>query len=335
VIAASRRRDAQRDVAVARLQLGSVRLLQHDYPKALDEYETALGIVSEIDDPEMVATAWHQIGMLHRQYDKPKEAENAYKQSLGFRFRSGNRAAEASALGELGNLYAATGQAEYAVNFFRQAAAKYADPQVADLISEGVVHSNAGAALLQLGRLVESRSELLRALECKKPFGHAAEPWNTLDLLSELELAEGGSEAAALARRQAIAAYLAYRRDGGENQSGRPTAGLCTEIAQMIANGLREEAVNGLAKRRKMPDVPPDAYPFFDALATVVAGSRDPALADNPALDYRDAAELLLLLEHLWCERRSRWLSMAESLFVEPWTAIPDHTSPPASAHRR
>lgn len=34
-------------------------------------------------------------------------------------------------------------------------------------------------------------------------------------------------------------------------------------------------------------------------LQTILHGDRDPALADDPALDYDDAAELLLLLERL------------------------------------
>jgi len=46
----------------------------------------------------------------------------------------------------------------------------------------------------------------------------------------------------------------------------------------------------------------PDAaeqLPFIGALQAVVAGSRDPALADQPELDYTMAAEILLLIETL------------------------------------
>jgi hypothetical protein len=34
-------------------------------------------------------------------------------------------------------------------------------------------------------------------------------------------------------------------------------------------------------------------------LQAILHGNRDPALTTDPALDYRDAAELLLLLETL------------------------------------
>ncbi len=39
--------------------------------------------------------------------------------------------------------------------------------------------------------------------------------------------------------------------------------------------------------------------PFIGALQAVFAGSRDPALADQPELDYTMAAEILLLIETL------------------------------------
>jgi hypothetical protein len=35
------------------------------------------------------------------------------------------------------------------------------------------------------------------------------------------------------------------------------------------------------------------------AVVTILNGSRDPALADDPALHYGDAAEVLFLLERL------------------------------------
>jgi len=37
----------------------------------------------------------------------------------------------------------------------------------------------------------------------------------------------------------------------------------------------------------------------LQAIRTLLNGSRDPALADDPALDYADAAELLFLIARL------------------------------------
>ncbi|MCP4590563.1 MAG: hypothetical protein GY842_07455, partial [bacterium] len=46
-------------------------------------------------------------------------------------------------------------------------------------------------------------------------------------------------------------------------------------------------------------ELPGYLRPLIPALLAVVDGSRDPALAPDPDLDYDDAAEILLLLERL------------------------------------
>ena len=38
---------------------------------------------------------------------------------------------------------------------------------------------------------------------------------------------------------------------------------------------------------------------MFSTFQAILAGNRDPALADDPALDIDDVAEILLLLERL------------------------------------
>jgi hypothetical protein len=38
---------------------------------------------------------------------------------------------------------------------------------------------------------------------------------------------------------------------------------------------------------------------FVSASTTIIEGNRNSSILDNPALDYDDAAELLLLLERL------------------------------------
>ena len=91
-----------------------------------------------------------------------------------------------------------------------------------DLANEGKVTKQPGHTLIKLRRYDEARQELQRAIECKKPYGHAAEPWKTWSILEDLERATGHTEAAQAARQQAIETYLAYRRAGGVSQSTRP-----------------------------------------------------------------------------------------------------------------
>jgi tetratricopeptide (TPR) repeat protein len=211
----------------------------------------------------------------------------------------GDRAAEASTLNQLGNLYSQMRRAEDAVRFYRQAADIYAAREIVDLAKEGIVRSNVADELLKLGRPDEARREIRRAIECKKPFGHAAQQWKSFGILTNIERAAGNTPAAAQARGQAIAAYLAYRRDGGESQVGGITVQVCAALAQAIANGHPAQSAAELAQMAKKADLPVYARRLLPALQSILSGSRDRALAADPNLDYSVAAELHLLLDRL------------------------------------
>jgi hypothetical protein len=162
---------------------------------------------------------------------------------------------------------------------------------------EGVVRSNLAVPLMALQRYDKARQELQRAIECKKPFGHAAIPWTTSALLHNLEQATGNAPAAADAWQQAVQCYLAYRRAGGENHA--PEARLCAQIAHAIRQGDTTEVPQYLAQAAAAADTPAWLKAMLPKLHAILHGDRDPALAADPTLDYDDAAELLLLLETL------------------------------------
>ena len=207
-----------------------------------------------------------------------------------------DRRGEAHTLGELGLLYDARGRLDEAVTFHRQAAAKCVELQ--DMANEGAVRGNAGSTLVRLGRYDEARQELLRAIECREPYGHAAEPWKTWAILHDLEQATGHPQAAHAARQKAIQAFLAYRRAGGETRQGISPQPY-QWVAQAIHQNQRALAERTLAQLAARPDLPAYRKPLLPKLQAILRGHRDPALADDPSLHYTDAAELLLLLEQL------------------------------------
>jgi hypothetical protein len=147
-----------------------------------------------------------------------------------------------------------------------------------------------------LRRLDEARQEIRRATECGAQLGHASEPWKTWYVLSRIETDAGNASAAAEAKQKAVECYLAYRHDGGENQEvdGR----ISLAVTQRLLAGdpaaastlLQQIAANPKAERFR---------PCIQALQTIVASSRDHALADAPDLSYTMAAEILFLLETL------------------------------------
>jgi tetratricopeptide (TPR) repeat protein len=287
-----------RGVAVGKGQLGSVRLEQRRYPEALAAYADARERFTRLDEPGSVAVIWHQTGMVYQEAGQPEAAEDAYRKSLAIKLRLGDVAGQASTLNQLGNLYHdVLDRPEEAVAFYRQAVDKSVES--GDIAREGLSRNNLADTLRKLRRFDEARQEIRRAIECKEPFGHAAEPWTTWAILANIETATGNPAAAAEAKSKAIACYLAYRRDGGENHfaDGR----IALAVTRPLLAGNAAEA--GALLERLAAD--PDAawlLPFVGALQAIVAGSRDHALAEPPELDHTMAAEILFLIETL--ERR-------------------------------
>jgi tetratricopeptide (TPR) repeat protein len=284
-----------RQVAVGKGQLGNVRLAQRRYPEALAAHAEARQRFTALNEPGTVAVSWHQTGRVYQEAGQPQAAEDAYRQSLAINVRLGDVAGQASTLNQLGNLYGyLLDRPEDAAGFYRQAVAKSVENR--DLAKEGLRRSNLAITLLQLRRLDEARQEILRAIDCDAQFGHASEPWASWSILAEIETNTGNAAAAAEAKGKAIACYLAYRRDGGENHN--PAGRISLAVTQALRDGDPAQAANLLQQLAADPESA-ELLPFIGALQAVVAGSRDPALADQPGLDYSMAAEILLLIESL------------------------------------
>ncbi|MFN8488541.1 MAG: hypothetical protein U0350_13155 [Caldilineaceae bacterium] len=184
---------------------------------------------------------------------------------------------------------------EEAVTFFRQATNIYVELE--DMRWEGVTRNNVANTLRQLKRYAEARSEILRAIECGRPFGHVVEPWKAFNILHDIETAVGNQAAARAAWVQARDTYLAYRRQGGYAQGSGGK--LVDEVLGLLAQQKIDE-VNALFQELGSDSETPDLIKqLIQAMLSIFNGSRDPALADDPALDYDDAAEILFLLERL------------------------------------
>ena len=291
-------REDLRGVAVNKGQLGTVRLEQQRYAEALEAYQQARDTFSRLNEPGSVAITWHQIGRVHQAAGQPVAAEEAYNQSLAIKVRLGDQAGQASTLGQLGNLYDEVLQRpEEAVAFHRRGVEIYG--AIGDTLGEGRQWNNLADTFRKLQRLKEARLAIRRAIECKAPFGHVASPWTSWANLATIEIAAGNIAAAADARHQAVGAYLAYRRDGGENQSrsGR----LALAVRQALASGDPAEVAASLQQLAAAPQAA-SMLPFLRALQAITAGSRERSLAEDPGLSYDQASEVLLLIEALEAE---------------------------------
>jgi tetratricopeptide (TPR) repeat protein len=292
------KRGALRDVAIGKLKLGHVRLDQQRFAEALEANVQARDTFLRLNEPGTAAGAWIQIGMVHEEAGQPEAAEEAYNQSLAIEVRLGDQAGQANSLMRLGSLYNYVLQRpEEAVTLYQRAAEIYGT--IGDTFGEGMQWKNLAAALCKLQRLVEARHAIRRAIECCTPFGQAADPWKTWNILARIETAAGNSAAAADALDQALGAFLVYRRDGGENQSG--SGRLALAVRQALPSGDPAEVASSL-QQLTADSVWAEHLPFLTALQAITAGSRDRSLAEDPGLSYDQAAEVLLLIEALEAE---------------------------------
>ncbi len=296
-IARAERRGAERDVAIGQGQLGTVRLHQRRYREALDAYAQARARFTVLGEQGTVAVVWHQTGIAYQESGNPGAAEDAYRKSLGIAVRLGNRAGQAGTLTQLGHLYQDDlNRPEESVAFYRQAADLYVE--IGDGAKEGVVRNNLGDTLRRLGRLDEARRQIQRAIECNAPFGHVAAPWTTWSILANIESAAANPGAAAAARDRARAAFVAHRRDGGENHTGAGRHALA--VTGHLNAGNPTAARSLLRQTAADPNWQADeARAFIQILDAIAAGSRAPALAEAPDLHWQMAAEVQLLLEAL------------------------------------
>ncbi|MEM9945664.1 MAG: tetratricopeptide repeat protein, partial [Cyanobacteria bacterium P01_D01_bin.36] len=289
-------RESFRDVGVGKMQLATTRMYQGKYEEAIAGFESAKHLFEQQNEPASVAAAWHQLGLVYQKAGQYDPAEEAYRRSLEIETQLGNLSGQASSLNTLGGLYdICLNRPEEAVTFLRQAADKYIAQQ--DLRNEGIARNNIAATLCKLKRYDDARTEILRAIECKPTFGHAAEPWKTFNILHNIETATGNPQAARAAWQKARDAYLAYRQQGGYAQ--QPGGKLADQVLAQVQQGEGEAAVRELSEITGNEAMPEWIKRFVPKLLAVLGGERDGALADDEALDYEESAEVLLLMERL------------------------------------
>ena len=115
--------------------------------------------------------------------------------------------------------------------------------------------------------------------------------------MQQIEAATGNKTAAHAAWVQARDAYLAYRRQGGYAQYA---GGRLVDHVLGLLSQQKSDEVNALFNQLTQDPNTRDSFKLFiQAIITILTGSPNPALADNPALEAVDAAEILFLLDLL------------------------------------
>lgn len=284
-----------RGLAVAKSQLGTLRLRQQDYLAALSAYKTAMKVFEEMGETVSVAVAWHQIGMVYHELQQYIKAEEAYRKSLKLKVQMGNQLGEAGSLVQLGLLYKDQGRAEEAIVFYKQGAAL--STRMGHRVMEATARSNLANVLILLKQYKEARKEIQRAIECGEGLGHAINRWKEYIILHDLEIVSGHEVAAAIAREKAGTLYLSYRRDGGESQSR--SGEWCEQVLAGMKEGHIAGLQAGLEQLMKDEGLYASEKKLVLKLQAILEGSRDVALAEDERLEFDQTAELRLLLKRL------------------------------------
>jgi hypothetical protein len=130
----------------------------------------------------------------------------------------------------------------------------------------------------------------------QKQFSPAAVPWLSWAILANIKTDAGNATAAAESKGNAIACYLANRRDGGENRDAPGRISLA--VTQALLVGAPAQAASPLQQQLARFEKAGFGG-FIRALQAIAAGRRDRTLADASDLDFGMATEIPFLIETL------------------------------------
>jgi len=272
-IALAEQRHNEREVAVGKGQLGTVRLLQRRFPEALAAHTEARERFAALGEAASVAVAWHQIGLVHHYAGNGEAAEDAYREALAIEVLCNNVAGQAGTLTQLGLLYA-------------------------DVLGRpGRRHALSPGGRER--RRVAQRSQ--RRPRAQQPRQHAAPPRPSAGSAPR-DRTRDRVYARARPRRHAVDSLGHPRQD---RERRRP----CQRSAPGEPAGAR--GLPRLAPRRRREPHARRApggrnrrpaarrRPRQRRRGARATGQRRAALAETPGLNYDDAAEILLLLDRL------------------------------------
>lgn len=281
-------------VAANKGQLATIRHFQKRYKEALDGHSEVQNIFETLGNNMAVITSLYQKALIYKEIGEDAAAEQAYLQALDICMREKNREQEALLLDQLGLLYRSLSKLEDSVTVLLKAIE--ITVELKNKLIEGRSRHNLATVLIKLGRYSEARLEITRAIECIPLLEHTGELWKSLMTLHDLEMAENNLIAAAEAKRRATEDYLTYRYNGGGNLSNQ--ADLFVAAMYAIQTGQTNELIERLEFIVE-PEHPIPYKALIRQLCTLLRGSRETALADDPELDYLNAVELRILLENL------------------------------------
>jgi len=174
-------------------------------PEALTIFSHALGAACRTGDRAAEATTLNQIGSIDRQQGRLQQSGDRYRQALALFREAGDRTGEAQSLGNIGITETQLGRYEQAARHQQEAIAIYRD--IGNRFGETRALGNLGVARQRQGRYQEAAGYHQQTLERFREIGdRSGEAW-ALARLGGLDLRLGRCQHAAGYLQQALALF--------------------------------------------------------------------------------------------------------------------------------
>jgi tetratricopeptide (TPR) repeat protein len=264
-------------------QLGTLAMLQGDLNTAIDRYQSVLATSQQLEQPEMEAGAWHQLGMAYQVgmvYGEGQNwelADRAYRKSARINEQQGNIDGAARTYTHLAILNQQQNPFE-AEKWYRKALQSYR--QIGDQVCESQVLSNLSVLLAyQLNRLPEAHQLATDAFAIMQTLDPAAEIWKIYGLLAMISTAQNKPDKAKEYRQLARTTKAAFAGTQYELQQYDP-------LIDAVFAAVEDAAVWEQLEPVLVQWVEIGKGQLVTAIQRVVAGERDvEALWDDLDLD--------------------------------------------------
>ena len=205
----------KRGEAISNFQLGTLALMEDKLQESLEYYQKALTQFQNLEEPDRVASVWHQLGTVYEMRKEWNSAEDSYRKSAEIEEVQGNLSGARKSWSQLAGVLKKTGKFQDSEAYYRKAIGT--GRQVGE-VGESLEMSNrlsnlAGLLLQTQGdhRLSEARQLAEESLKIKKTIDPAAaQIWNTYTILAEIAIQQGDQQTARDYRRQAHQSYAAF-----------------------------------------------------------------------------------------------------------------------------
>ena len=272
----------KRGEAISNFQLGTLALMEDKLQESIEYYQKALTQFQILEEPNGIASVWHQLGIVYEARKEWDLALDSYRKSAEIEELQGNLSGAAKSWSHIASVLKKTGKFQDAEAYYRKAID--AGRQVGDVLEMSNRLSNLASLLKTQGddRLSEARQLAEEALEMKRTIDPAAaEIWKTYQILARIAIKQGDLSAARDYCRQSRQSYAAFAGSRHELQ-------IWKNFIQIVVDAIGDSSQRPQLEEQLQSGIAIGWSDLVAAIQRILAGDRDEdGLCED--LDYRSA----------------------------------------------